>query len=92
MLRIGGSIIQKKALDLLIARRSNIMLQSEFLSDRDGRHVLNIIHNHGLSDGFNGYVQFWGRDKDIQLDGEFTTKELRCLLEISEYLNGTQAK
>jgi hypothetical protein len=65
------------------------MSLGEFLFPDDAAVVDKIavyydINSHG---DFGGYVRIWGRNQAIQLDGEFTTKELKCLLQISEYLN-----
>jgi len=64
------------------------MSLGEFLNEEDAKVVDKIAAYYGINShgDFGGYVQIWGRRQAIQLDGDFTTKELKCLLQISEYL------
>lgn len=65
------------------------MSLGEFLNEEDARVVDKIAAYWGFNylGDFGGYVQIWGRGQAVKLDGDFTTKELECLLQISEYLN-----
>lgn len=54
---------------------------------KDEIEIKKIMTKHGI-DEFRDYTYFSRKFNIVQLDGEFTMKELRCLVEISEYLAG----
>ena len=61
----------------------------ERLDIEDNSIVHKIMDRYGIKefDSGNAYVRIWGRGRAIQIDGDLTTKELKCLADIAEFLN-----
>jgi hypothetical protein len=61
---------------------------TKHLNEEDAKKVTEILTKYNIVDGFDAWVCVWGRKSfGIQVDGDLSLNDLRCLTEIAEYLN-----
>lgn len=61
----------------------------ERLDTEDSSIIYKIMNKYGIKefDGGTALIRILGKGRAIQIDGDLTTKELKCLAEIAEFLN-----